>query len=51
MLGALLRVGRELGGQRGVLLRRRAPGAGSGDRPEGHLAVFDTNRGSRVSSR
>ncbi len=43
MLGAFLRIGRELGSQYGVLLRRGAPGAGSRDRPESHLAVLHPN--------
>ena len=40
VLGPLLRVGRELGGERGVSSGVRAAGPGAGDRPEGHLAVL-----------
>ena len=39
VLGALLRVGEQLGGQRGVLLRRRAAPAGAGDRVQHRAAA------------
>ena len=39
VLGPLLRIGQQLGGERPVLLRRGAAPAGAGDRPDGHPAV------------
>ena len=50
VLGPLLRIGQQLPLQRLVLLGRRAPAAGAGERADGHHAVAQTHQDLRAGA-